>query len=112
MARKVVWSSAGDDSHRPKICTGCGQVHEGPCAANSATSPARLRLEKRRGKTITIIAEVPLTGASLKECLKELKKRCATGGTVKGGCIELQGDHVASVREYLDSRSIPHKGWH
>jgi len=74
--------------------------------------PARLRLEKRRGKTITVIAEIPLTGAMLKECLKELKKRCATGGTVKEGSIELQGDHVGSVREYLDSRSIAHKGWH
>ena len=47
----------------------------------------------RRGKGVTVISEVPLDEAGLKELAAVLKQKCGTGGTVKDGRIEIQGDH-------------------
>jgi translation initiation factor 1 len=47
----------------------------------------------RKGKGVTVISGVPLTGDALEELATRLKKRCGSGGTVDGGVIEIQGDH-------------------
>lgn len=39
--------------------------------------------------------------ADVREHAKALKARCATGGTVKGREIELQGDHREAVEAYF-----------
>ena len=46
------------------------------------------------GKTVTTITGVPLAEEALKELATSLKKRCGTGGALKDGVIEIQGDHV------------------
>jgi predicted translation initiation factor SUI1 len=46
----------------------------------------------RRGKGVTTISELPLDEAGLVELAAMLKQRCGTGGTVKDGRIEIQGD--------------------
>jgi len=46
----------------------------------------------RRGKGVTLISEVPLGEAALLELAATLKQKCGTGGTVKDGVIEIQGD--------------------
>jgi len=57
---------------------------------------ARVRRESkgRGGKTVTTITGVPLAEDALKELATTLKKRCGTGGALKDGVIEIQGDHV------------------
>nr|WP_154220411.1 MULTISPECIES: translation initiation factor Sui1 [Pseudomonas] len=57
---------------------------------------ARVRRESkgRGGKTVTTITGVPLAAEPLKELATVLKKRCGTGGALKDGIIEIQGDHV------------------
>ena len=47
----------------------------------------------RRGKGVTTIFELVLTEDQLKELATALKQKCGTGGTVKDGRIEIQGDH-------------------
>ncbi|MGL6094714.1 MAG: translation initiation factor [Fimbriiglobus sp.] len=47
----------------------------------------------RRGKGVTVVWEVPLPEAGLIELAATLKQKCGTGGTVKDGKIEIQGDH-------------------
>ena len=47
----------------------------------------------RKGKGVTLINGVPLAGAELKQLAKKLKQKCGTGGTIKNGVIEIQGDH-------------------
>ena len=42
-----------------------------------------------------------LDRASLTELAKRLKKRCGSGGAVKDGIIEIQGDHREALVEYL-----------
>jgi translation initiation factor 1 len=46
----------------------------------------------RRGKGVTTVSEVPLDEAGLLDLAAKLKQKCGTGGTVKDGRIEIQGD--------------------
>jgi translation initiation factor 1 len=47
----------------------------------------------RRGKCVTVVSGVPCDGDGLLQMAKRFKQRCGTGGTVKDGIIEIQGDH-------------------
>lgn len=60
----------------------------------------------RKGKGVTIITGVPLTGDELKKLAKTLKARCGSGGTIKDGAIEIQGEHRDTVIPLLEAR-----GW-
>ena len=60
----------------------------------------------RKGKGVTVITGVPLGSEALKQLAKELKTRCGTGGTLKDGVIEIQGDHRDLLVEELRKR-----GW-
>lgn len=60
----------------------------------------------RKGAGVTIVTGVPLGGAELAALAKALKQRCGSGGTLKDGVIELQGDHRDVVVAELQKR-----GW-
>jgi translation initiation factor 1 len=45
----------------------------------------------RRGKTVTVVRGLP--AAALASAASDLKRHCGSGGAVKDGTIELQGDH-------------------
>ena len=47
----------------------------------------------RRGKGVTTVSDLPLDESGLAEIAAKLKQRLGTGGTVKDGKIEIQGDH-------------------
>jgi translation initiation factor 1 len=47
----------------------------------------------RKGKTVTLIINLPGDDASKKKLLKTLKGQCGAGGTMKEGVLEIQGDH-------------------
>ena len=55
----------------------------------------------RKGKGVTVITGVPLTGNELDALATRLKKRCGCGGTVDAGVIEIQGDHRDLLVEEL-----------
>jgi predicted translation initiation factor SUI1 len=46
----------------------------------------------RRGKGVTTVSDLPLDEAGLLQLATTLKQRCGTGGTVRNGTIEIQGD--------------------
>ncbi len=48
----------------------------------------------RGGKTVTVVSGLPLDAAALVQLAKQLKAACGSGGTVKDGTIEVQGDHA------------------
>jgi len=56
----------------------------------------------RKGKGVTVLTGIPLTGDALKELAQRLKQRCGAGGTVKDGSVEIQGEH----RDFLASELI------
>jgi translation initiation factor 1 len=61
----------------------------------------RREVAGRRGKAVTTISGVPVNDAELKELAGRLKNRCGVGGSIKGGVIEIQGDHRDVVVEIL-----------
>jgi translation initiation factor 1 len=60
----------------------------------------------RKGKGVTVISGIPLPPDDLKVLARELKQRCGTGGTLKDGIIEIQGDQRDLLVELLHAR-----GW-
>jgi translation initiation factor 1 len=62
----------------------------------------KIRLEKRAGKAVTVIAGLHTYGSKRLETIaKELKTILGTGGTVKNGTIEIQGDKAAAIKAWF-----------
>ncbi|GAA0842215.1 translation initiation factor Sui1 [Marinobacter szutsaonensis] len=60
----------------------------------------------RKGKGVTLITGIPLDDKELKAFAKVLKAKCGTGGTIKDGVVEIQGDHRDLLVPLLQQ-----KGW-
>lgn len=56
----------------------------------------------RGGKVVTVVRGLP--PGELADVAAELKRRCGSGGAVKAGAVELQGDHRERVAERLAAR--------
>ncbi|MDD5173303.1 MAG: translation initiation factor [Candidatus Omnitrophica bacterium] len=62
----------------------------------------KIRLEKRAGKFVTVIAGLHTYGSGrLNAMARELKSILAAGGTVKNGTIEIQGDKVELIKAWF-----------
>ena len=55
----------------------------------------------RKGKCVSLVSGVPLDHGKLLELAKRLKQKCGSGGTVKDGVIEIQGDHRETIVKEL-----------
>ena len=96
-----------------RICADCGRAVKVCVCRKTHAPPAgdgiiRVRRESkgRGGKTVTVVTGVPLKDEELKALAGDLKRRCGTGGTLKEGAIEIQGDH----RELLVAE-LKHRGY-
>jgi translation initiation factor 1 len=91
-----------------RLCPECGRpIGDCRCRrsrpATTPTTPSRsgdgiVRVSRetqgRKGKGVTVVRGVPLTGDALQELATKLKKRCGSGGTVtEDHAIEIQGEH-------------------
>ena len=103
---------AGTPWDRPPTCERCGKLEAEctcpplppppPARLDPATQTARLRVEKRaKGKMVTVVANLDPIGNDLDALAVTLKTRCGTGGTVKDGHVELQGNHLDSAEAAL-----------
>lgn len=102
---------SGTSFDRLPTCERCGKLEsECTCPApvpekirlDPATQTARLKVEKRpKGKVVTSVSGLSVDGTDLEGLAAKLKARCGSGGTVKEGVIEIQGDHLAKVQEAL-----------
>jgi len=86
------------------ICPKCGLPTE-ICVCEQIALEQQLvhiYIERRKyGKTVTIVEGINASEIDIEEIAKKLKTKCASGGTVKDGRIELQGNHEKKVREAL-----------
>lgn len=96
-----------------RICPDCGQpVNSHVCSHQKTvlTGDGIVRVSRetkgRKGKGVTLITGILLDHKELKDLGKKLKIRCGTGGTVKDGVIEIQGDQRELMIEELQK-----KGW-
>lgn len=92
-----------------RMCPACRQpIAQCVCAAK-ATAPAptdgvvRVSRETkgRGGKAVTVVRGLGMDAASLGKLAQQLKAACGSGGTVKDGAIEIQGDHCDKVMALL-----------
>ena len=78
-----------------------------PPARDSAPEGQTIRVtidrKSRKGKTVTIASGFQLTLDSLEKVARLLKQRCAAGGSVKEGEVEIQGDHASTIAQALTS---------
>lgn len=80
-----------------------------PAPAGDGIARVRRETKGRGGKTVTTVTGVPLTGDELKDLASVLKRRCGTGGALKDGVIEIQGDHVDLLVGELEKRGFKTK---
>jgi translation initiation factor 1 len=64
-------------------------------------------LEKRYGKSMTVIKGIDTAKIDIKQLLKKLKSQLACGGTFKNDEIELQGDHRQRAKQILVKEGFP-----
>jgi translation initiation factor 1 len=66
----------------------------------------RISREKkgRKGKGVTLLTGFLLPEPELKNLATKLKQICGTGGTVKSGVIEIQGDQREKLQSYLQQQ--------
>jgi len=94
-----------------------GSKKRGKGKAPNASAPAiknpnkqglRIRRESkgRGGKCVSVIDGLPMDEKGMKTVLKKLKGQLGTGGAVKGGCIEIQGDHREKLLLLLEKEGF------
>ncbi len=111
----------GTPLEQPVTCERCTKPHA-QCACprdrlsgkvlDPRDQPLRIRREQRRGKFVTVIAGfAPRSDRTddLPALLKQLKAKLATGGSLDGTTIEVQGDHRDRLVEHFKSLGYPAK---
>jgi len=98
-----------------KMCPDCGNPVK-QCACHKQTSPpgdGNVRVSRetkgRKGKGVTLIKGLALDADALASMGKKLKVMCGSGGTVKNSVIEIQGDHIERVLDYLKKQGVKAK---
>jgi translation initiation factor 1 len=107
---KTVWSSEQGDLRKKK------DLAPNPSLRSASQSPARrgesippqqqtvyLHRETsgRRGSAVTLVKNLVLSADDLKTLARKLKQECGTGGTIKDGVIEIQGEQREKIAEIL-----------
>lgn len=108
-------------SEHGRMCPHCGlpekkcQCRANPRGAGRDTPTgdgvARVRREKkgRGGKTVTTVTGLELPPDELKRLAQDLRRECGSGGTLKDGVVEIQGDHADKVMTALEARGLKAK---
>ena len=111
MAARIIYST-GIGS----LCPNCRRAVKNcvcPKGAPGAAKPGAVRVGRevkgRAGKGVTIVTGLPLDPADIDALATRLKKRCGSGGTVRDGIIEIQGDHRDVVVAELTKLGWPAK---
>jgi translation initiation factor 1 len=120
MARKNRTPPTGGSSSNTNTNTNTRLAYstggERPAPEDAPTSPARaspgirLRLDRRASaRVVTVVTGLPGRPAEVAALARGLKTACGAGGTVKGGILEIQGDHRERVGAYLAERGLRFK---
>ena len=89
---------------RPVVGCACGNAPAAPAPAGDGIVRVLRETKGRAGKGVTLVKGLALDAPALAQLAKALKAACGSGGTVKEGVIEVQGDHCEGVIEQLRQR--------
>ena len=107
---RLVYSTSGG-----RMCPTCRQASAdcrckalAAAARPSGDGVARVSRESkgRGGKTVTLVRGLALAPDALAALGKRLRSACGSGGTVKDGVIEVQGDHADRVVTLLQAEGV------
>jgi len=110
MAKKFKYNGTGlvYSSEFGQMCPDCNHPVEKCICRQKSSLPksdgiVRLMRETkgRKGKGVTLIGGLPLNEEGLKKLAKTLKQKCGSGGSIKNGIIEIQGDHRDMLEKEL-----------
>jgi translation initiation factor 1 len=94
---RTVWSSNQGDARKQEA--GSRKVISLP--PNQQVIYLHRDSKGRGGKAVTLIKKLVLSDEDMKELAKKLKQVCGSGGTIKDGEIEIQGEHRERIAEAL-----------
>jgi len=95
---RTVWSSdEGDQRKKTQTTT----THSRSLPSQQQTAYLHRESGGRGGKVVSVVKNLVLTEEDMKTLAKKLKQECGTGGTVKDGIIEIQGEHRQRMAEVL-----------
>lgn len=80
-----------------------------PGAATLKAVRVGREVQGRAGKGVTTVTGLPLPPKDIDALATQLKKRCGSGGTVRDGVIEIQGDHRDTIVAELVKLGWPAK---
>lgn len=100
-----------------RMCPDCAKpvaqcaCREGARAAVLGDGVVRVSRQSkgRGGKTVTLVKGLPLDAMALAVLGKQLRAACGSGGTVKDGVIEVQGDHTQLLLKALEQQGYKPK---
>jgi translation initiation factor 1 len=111
MADRIIYSTGVGS-----LCPNCRRpVRECVCPKGvpGAAKPTTVRVGRevkgRAGKGVTTVTGLPMSPSDIDSLATRLKKRCGSGGTVRDGIIEIQGDHRDSIVAELIKLGWPAK---
>lgn len=92
-----------------RMCPACRQpLAQCACKAQAKAAPVGdgvVRVSRqtkgRGGKSVTVVKGLALDAIALALLGKQLRAQCGSGGTVKDGVIEVQGEHVDAIMAAL-----------
>jgi translation initiation factor 1 len=94
---RTVWSS--DQGDLRKQAAGPGKLKSLP--PHEQTAYLHRESKGRGGKAVIVIKQLVLSEEDLKQLATKLKQVCGSGGTVKNGAIEIQGENRAKIADAL-----------
>ena len=91
------------DCRQPVAACICRQLKASAAPAGKSGGAVLVSRETkgRGGKSVTVVKGLPLDPLALAQLGKQLKAACGSGGTVKDGVIEVQGEHCEQVMQAL-----------
>lgn len=97
MANKTVWSSnQGDLRNKNQSAS-----HTKSLPPHQQTIYLHRESSGRAGTPVSLVKNLVLSADDLKALAKKIKQQCGTGGTIKDGVIEIQGEHRQKISEIL-----------
>jgi translation initiation factor 1 len=94
---RTVWSTSDGDQRKKEQTSS----HLRSLPPQQQTAYLHRESGGRGGKVVSVVKNLILTEEDLKTLAKKLKQECGTGGTVKDGMIEIQGEHRQRMAEVL-----------